>query len=218
MSASAGLSLRRLGLAALLAGWTVGCESVPGTTTAYQVQETVEIGPLLASQIERERSSALGNAPSLHLIFPANEVCRALLRVEAAVEYAPSGLMGSVTRGDASCEAIGIASPEKWRDRRPRPQLPIGGDRAQASFRAIRDTPNFALVRGRFPLASLVGWVGGSDTVALLPKTDACAGVIDAGVATIVYKAAGKYALTLDGSGPCPIRGFVQPSPTFDAR
>jgi hypothetical protein len=195
-----------------LVAWLLsGCVSTPGTTSAHQVQEVVPIGPLLAARIERPSTGVLATDPSLRLIFPNDDTCARILVLEAGVDWAPSGLTGEVRRDGSACPAIGIASLREWRDRRPRPRLGIGGDRGQATYRIVLDTSNFAIVRGRFPLANLLGWVGGQDTVALIPKTPECRKALERTAATIEYRATGPVALALLADGRCPIQGFVRP-------
>ena len=61
-------------------------------------------------------------------------------------------------------------------------------------------------------LAGLLGWAGGEDTLALVPRSDVCAPVLERGVASMEYRASGRLVLTLVGNaGQCPLHGFARP-------
>jgi hypothetical protein len=84
--------------------------------------------------------------------------------------------------------------------------------RAQASLREelYRDD-ELVLVKGRFPLASYVGWSGGSSTIAVLPVGGVCEAPIRDGVASLEYRDSGDRVLSLVTSdGLCSLIGLVK--------
>ena len=79
-------------------------------------------------------------------------------------------------------------------------------------FQVIFQDEAVILARGRFPLASTLGWTGSSDTVAVFPNTELCSVPLGRGVASMEYRTAGRYTLTLVSSGgQCPFHGLIQP-------
>ena len=179
---------------------------LPGVSTAYQVTLVVPRGPYLDAMLERERSS-------LRLFFPASDVCRRVVRVEAMLEYRATSVPGTVKNTQEECEAVGIGSLRFWRDRRPRQSRQVI-PRGNAEFRRVYQDSELTLVRGRFPYANQVGWAGGWDTIAALPRNAACDALVARGSASIEFRHAGPEAFRLVTSqGRCTIEGFLRPLP-----
>ena len=203
----------RIGLAVAL---VLGCggqgprmeepSGLPGVSTAYQVTLVVPRGPYLDAMLERESSS-------LRLFFAASDVCRRVVQVEAVVEYRATSVPGTVRNVQEECEAVGIGSLRFWRDRRPRQSRQVI-PRGNAEFNFFYQDSELTLVRGRFPYANQVGWAGGWDTIAALPRNAACDGLVARGSASIEFRHAGPEAFRLvTGEGRCTIEAFLRPLP-----
>ncbi len=150
---------------------------------------------------------------SLRFFFPNDDVCRKILRRNAEVVYVKRGPLGEV-KNDAGerCEPVGIASLRAWRDRsfRPRTQTPV--PRSHATFEVVHRDGELAYARGRFLLASLVGWTNVDDTIALLPDTKSCQKPIESGIGSMEFRYSGKVPYRIVAGGEdCPIVGFVRP-------
>ena len=179
---------------------------LPGVSTAYQVTLVVPRGPYLDAVLERESSH-------LRLFFPADDVCRRVVRVEAMLEYTATSVPGTVKNAQEDCDAVGIGSLRFWRDRRPRQSRQVI-PRGNAEFRKVYQDSELTFVRGRFPYANQVGWAGGWDTLAALPRNAACDGLVARGSASIEFRHAGPEAFRLvTGQGRCTIEGFLRPLP-----
>jgi hypothetical protein len=153
-------------------------------------------------------------APGLDLVSyaPADERCREVLAEELQVEYRSGGTGGATERAGLHCDAAGIGSLDEWRKRRPRPRTTSPVPSAPARFELIYEDEQIALVRGRFPLAGLLGWVGGDDSVAVIPNTPICQAPLRSGMATLQYFPAGRNVLALAApAGLCPIEGLLVP-------
>jgi len=161
--------------------------------------------------------ATLGVLPRpIRFFFPGDDACRALLLRETMVRYVSRGPLGVVMNaaGDR-CEPVGIASLREWRDRSSRRRTGTPVPRAQAAFEIVYRDGDLVFARGRFPLATLVGWSGADDTIALLPDDEGCRRPIDAGVATMEFRFSGQrpYRLVAGGDS-CPIVGFVRALPS----
>jgi hypothetical protein len=155
-----------------------------------------------------------GHGLTLRTFVPADEICSRVLEPGKVVDYIERGIAGRFERDDETCDAVGFGSPLIDRARRGRATslrtTPI--PRAQATFRIIFEDEEVILARGRFPLASTLGWTGSSDTIAAFPNTDLCRVPLENGVASMEYRAAGRRTLTLVSSnGQCPFQGLIQP-------
>jgi hypothetical protein len=161
--------------------------------------------------------ATLGVLPRpIRFFFPDDDTCRALLLRETKIRYVSRGPLGVVTNaaGDR-CEPVGIASLREWRDRSSRRRTGTPVPRAQATFEVVRRDGGLVFARGRFPLATIVGWSSADDTIALLPGDEGCRRPIEAGVATMEFRYSGQrpYRLVAGGDS-CPIVGFVRPLPS----
>jgi hypothetical protein len=151
----------------------------------------------------------------LRFLFPDEGACRTLLRPDSRVTYVRRGPLGELRNaaGDR-CEPVGIASLRAWRDRSVRPRTATPVPRAQATFRIVHRDGELAFARGRFPLATLVGWTGAEDTIALIPDDESCRAPLEAGVASMEFRFSGRVPYRLvTGRESCPIVGFVRPLP-----
>ncbi len=191
----------------------VGCVSVPGSAPSYRVAEVSRIGPLIQARLDWTSDLAkISSDAEITLLFPAGEVCDRLLVVGTEAEYLARGIAGTVRVGKETCASVGIASPREWRDRRPRPRGSAPLPRAQATYRVVLRVGDMAILRGRFPLASLIGWAGGVDTLALLPTTGQCTALLDETVDSMGYRPGGPIAVALVSSdGLCELQGFARP-------
>ncbi len=157
----------------------------------------------------------IGPQPGLRFFFPSDETCRGILYEEARVIYVRRGSLGRVEGPDGTmCSAVGIASLREWRDRGPRPRIDRPLPRSPVSFRVVYRDDDLVFARGRFPLASQVGWARGEDTIALLPTGEACKASIESGVGSMEFRSSGRVPFQIVSGGQnCPIVGFVLPLP-----
>lgn len=156
-----------------------------------------------------------GHGLTLRTFVPANDVCRHVLEPDAVVDYVERGIAGRFEREGESCDAVGFGAPLINRARRGRdPTLrtsPI--PREQATFQVIYQDEEVILARGRFPLASALGWTGSSDTIAVFPNTAVCRVPLEKGVASMEYRPAGRQTLSLVSTdGQCAFLGLIQPT------
>jgi hypothetical protein len=178
-----------------------------GTSLEMSVVRVIPRGPYLEVWL---------HAPGLDLVSyaPADASCPRVLAEAQQIAYRSGGTGGSFERAGARCDAAGIGSLVEWRDRRPRPGGRSPVPSAPARYRVVYRDEEVALARGRFPLAGLVGWVGGADTVAAIPNTAACQEPLASGEASMLYYPAGREVLALASErGPCPIVGLLAPRP-----
>lgn len=180
---------------------------LPGVETEYRVSAVVERGPYLDALLARPGSDPL------RFFFPADDGCRAVVRVESHVAYSAETIPGIVRNANGECGSVGLGSLRVWRDRRGRQSrrvLPTGN----ASYRVVYQDHDLTLVRGRFPYANQIGWAGGWDTLASLPRGAACDALAVRGNATIEFRVAGPEPYRLiSGPEPCPIDAFLKPLP-----
>ncbi len=204
---------RTSALAALLVLALISCQGpvgkqlaprLPGARTAVEVTNVTARGAYLDAVL-------LAETFRLRFFFPANEVCERVLRAEGMAEYSSRGPLGQVHSGELICEPVAIASLPAWRDRRPRRSgSPV--PRATARFEVIWADEEITLVRGRFPLAGQIGWTGGDDSIAVIPRTEACRDPVARGVASLEFYRRGPKAYELvSNAGRCPVIGFVLP-------
>jgi hypothetical protein len=184
--------------------WELG---VPGYGMELLVVYVEERGPYLDAGL-------IGHGLDLRTFVPANDVCRAVLNTEDPVTYVERGVAGGFDRAGLSCDAVGYGDPLIRGARQPRSRK--RGDsvvpRAQATFRTLHEDAEVVLLRGRFPLASRIGWSGADDSVVAVENDARCRGPVESGVASMEYRQAGRNTLSLVGvGGPCRIQGLIQP-------
>jgi hypothetical protein len=179
---------------------------LPGVKTPFSVARVVERGGFLDTTLQ-------GKAGTLRVFAPANEACAAVLAPEASVGFVSEGPGGKLDRDGQQCRTAGRGSLEEWRARRNRPgDLQTVIPRAQATYRVVHRDAEGAFLRGRFPLANLVGWSEGGDTIAVVPDTEPCREALESGVGSLEYRPVGAPVLALVASrGLCPIEGLIQP-------
>jgi hypothetical protein len=137
--------------------------------------------------------------------------CREIVTGGSGANFSPRGRGGTLSRGELSCSPAGILNLSEWRKtggRRPGEVVP----RAQATYRVETRADGIALARGRFPLVSRLGVVGGQDIIAVVSDDEACAAVLSSQTASMEFRSSGRNPLTLlAGPKPCPMIGIVFP-------
>ena len=199
----------RIALVALLA--LLGCISERsqyqlGFDTSLVVTRVVPRGDFLEATLH-------GEAGTLRLFVPPSETCRRVLAPEAAVRFESEGT-GRVTREGERCDAAGIGPVEELRRRRgdPTSLTTTAIPRAQASYRVVYEDADVVFLRGRFPLAHLVGWSGGDDSIAVVAPAGECRELASRGVASLELRPRGEPTLALVGArGLCPIEALIRP-------
>lgn len=182
--------------------WQAG---IPGTATPFTVTRARIVNGYLEAWIT-------GPAAELHTFTPPSEDCMQVLRPEQHVDYVATTAYGRFTHEGVGCDAIGIGSLRQWRDRRPSQTTVVMSPRAQADFRVDYEGEDQIFLRGRFPLARLVGFVSLDDVMAVVPNQPACRQAIQGGVASMQYYQSGPQVLALlAGDQLCPITGLIQP-------
>jgi hypothetical protein len=177
----------------------------PFGATDLSVNAVSVQGPYLLADVS-------GRKEQLRLMAPITPACTSVLQPEGRVRYRKSGVFGRVERDGETCDPVGIASLEQWRNRQPRRRSAQMVPRATARFSPLAETETHLLVRGRFPLASRVNIPAGFDLVALLPASDVCRAVVARGQASIEFRPAGRDPFRLlSGSDACVIEGFAMP-------
>jgi len=225
-AARASSAFRRGAARALVVPWlvsalgvaAVGClgprntfqSGLPGSETPFSVTSVRPLAGVLDVTLA-------GPAASLRTFVPPGEACLTVLQPEATVQYRSAGPYGSFVRDGETCEAIGLGSLAQWRDRRPSQTKVVMSPRAQARFRVVQRGPDEILLRGRFPLAGLVGFVGLDDSLAVVPNDAACRRAVESGVASMQYYQQGPDVLALlSGDQLCPITGLIRPPSAQD--
>jgi len=151
--------------------------------------------------------------PRYRFFLPNDAACAALFAGEAAVFYANTGPFGQLSTEATRCDPVGILSLAEWRDRGPRRQTRAVIPRSRAELReVIYADDDLTLVRGRYPLASEIGFMGGGDSIVAIPRVEECRGVPESGQASMEFRPAGRNPYTLiNGNMRCPVLGFIQP-------
>ncbi len=178
----------------------------PFSGTDLSVKSVALLGPYLLVEVA-------GRKEQLRLLTPASPECARVLQSEAEVRYQRAGHFGRLEREGESCDAVGVASLEAWRNRQPRRRASVQGvPRATARFALVGETEQNLLVRGRFPLASEIRVPSGADLVAVLPANEACRTAVARGQASLEFRAAGRDPFRLlVGRDACVIEGFAMP-------
>lgn len=139
--------------------------------------------------------------------------CSGLRGAPGELRYANAGVLGRLDRGDLRCEPLGILSLKEWRSRRGRANRePI--PRARADWTVIHRDAELVLARGRFTLASQLGFPGGVDSVAIFAVDPVCEATIDRGVGSLEFRNGGQDVLVIVGERQrCPLLGIARPLP-----
>jgi hypothetical protein len=179
---------------------------LPMTSLPAHVNDVSERWNYLESEIQLQPDLAI------RFLFPTTAACREVLQAGADVQYRRVDFMGTVDRGQASCNPVGTLSVAEWIDRIYQPKLsPSPRDRVDFTV-AHRDEKR-AYVRGDFQLAAVVTRVGaGYDMIAIVEPGPACDAVLAEGSAYLEYARRGADPFTFHhGEQVCPVRGFAQP-------
>jgi len=211
-------SLRIGALLLTLLSVTAGCNpsrnlflaGLPGVETRFRVVDVDERYGLLDVHL-----MGVGHDTRLRTFLPARPDCRAVVADrERVVRFESTGPAGALASDGAACDAVGIGSLADWRARRPDP-VGLGATpipREPASWRRVYADEETILLRGDFPLASLVGWTYVGDAIAVLPNRPPCREVAERQAGSLEYHPSGRPVLALVGDGgDCPIEGLVQP-------
>ncbi|MGI9431370.1 MAG: hypothetical protein ACR2PQ_04110 [Myxococcota bacterium] len=182
--------------------WEFGRGMTDMTVTSSTIR-----GPYLDAVVE-------GEGVTLRSFTPASAACSEILRADATVDYVERG-WGLFRRGELECHAVGIAEP--WL---ARTQTTRSGQlshrtipRTHAHFSTLFEDADVIMLRGRFPLARLVGWAGTADTVAVIAQAEGCRPSME-GIARMEYRPTARITLSLVGAnGLCRIEGLIQPPP-----
>jgi hypothetical protein len=185
---------------------------VPGSRVEMNVARATPRFGILDTELH-------GAGWTLHTYLPASARCQRVVAGETGVAYLSSGPYGTLLRGNERCAAIGIGSLREWRNRRPRSAS--GGaaviPSAQASYRRVFEDEEVVFLRGNFPLASLLGFAGLGDTIAVVPRVAVCQRAIESTTSTLEFFHAGRNVLTLSSAdGRCNILGLVRPPAPAD--
>ncbi|MDH3684815.1 MAG: hypothetical protein OEP95_01245 [Myxococcales bacterium] len=139
-------------------------------------------------------------------LFPANGDCAALITPDSPVTYTPGGLWGRFHGPDGTeCEPAGVGNLD--RRRRSRRQGEVTPS-SPARWEVVHRDDEMFLLRGRFELATRVGFAGTHDLVAMVANDDVCRPVAESGASSLVYRPSGTRAFTL---GRCPVLAFATP-------
>jgi hypothetical protein len=212
------ISRRSYGRAALALSVLVGMGSactwdtvvaragLPGTRVAAEISDLSVRGSYLDARV-----SAGGFR--YRLFFPNLPECGELLREADGLVYTWRGIAGRISNEQSSCDAVGVLSLREWRDRQPRrSREPL--PRSSARFEVIFSDDDLIQLRGRFPLASQLGFSGTGQLIAVLPKEEACERFLSSRTASMEFRASGPVPLTLlSGRQRCPVLGLAQPLP-----
>jgi hypothetical protein len=190
-----------------IAGDKTGFDSgAPAVTSKMKVSSLRTRGPYLEAQLSLEGTNLQAYT------LPGGD-CEQVLQPDTEIEYLDSGPMGVYKKGDLRCQQMGVGNLILWRDRNRRAaSAPVL--RQQANFKTLYTDDEITMLRGRFPLASAVGFTGALDIVVVVGDSKECEGPIESGVASMEYRGKGKRPLTLVGkSGLCLIQALIQPPP-----
>ena len=168
--------------------------------------------------------ATLSGSPEVRFLFPDQGPCAEILKPEAAVEYWARGRFGEISNPDPEgkpCSPLGVGHLETWRNAGPRPvSYGPGGPlpRKTARFQEIWRDEAEIFLRGRFPLASWIGFRSDA-VVAVLPNQGHCRGAIADGEATMEYRYSGTPAFSLMMKPPahCAIRAFCHPARSLNS-
>jgi hypothetical protein len=202
--------MNRLGYAAAGVAGALFLSACNLSRTAYQMGFDTE---LLVTRVESRGgyldATLRGEAGTVRVFAPATEECRSALAPEERVQFESVGA-GRVSRDGAQCDAAGFGPLEELRRRRGHP---VGRaiPREQADWRVVHQDDETIFLRGRFPLANLVGWAGGDDTIAVVPSTPACRTLAEREVGSLEYRSHGDTLALVADDGLCPLEALIRP-------
>ena len=200
---------RRLKIRAGVVGFALGlalagCSLLPNARP-WMVHDVTQHGGYIVAAITRDRET-------LGFYFEPTPDCAAMLQEDGALFYRKRGPLGTLEQDDRACVPLGIGRIRSWVLRRNRPRnLPILPS-LPATFREITRNSEVVLVRGNFPLASLVFFAGGRDAVAFLPNIEVCQRYIEQGGGAMQYRRSSQEVVWLgSASARCQILGLARP-------
>ncbi|MGI9432607.1 MAG: hypothetical protein ACR2PQ_10355 [Myxococcota bacterium] len=140
-------------------------------------------------------------------LFPANGDCRDVITPDAPVTYVPGGLWGSFHGPDGTeCLPVGVGNLDRRRrSRREGEVMPS----SPARWEIVHRDDEVFLLRGRFELATRVGFAGTHDLLAMVANDDVCRPIAESGASSLVFRPSGSRAFSL---GRCPVLAFATPS------
>ncbi len=199
----------------LIAAALLGCQSSPDyplspglsdMRTGMTVVSSRPLGPYLEATLDMS-----GKTINAYVI--PSQACSDVFTAGQQIEYVDNGPQGIYRHGDARCQGMGVGNLIVWRNRSEHSTTELAPT-SQVAFRVIHKDAEYALLRGQFPGANLIGFTGDNDLVAVIPVTGECERIPHRRVATMQYQEAGSPAYALMGpSGLCVIQGFAQPPP-----
>lgn len=177
--------------------------SRPRTTQTVAVSDVSERAGCLEATLATE-------VPLRFYFSAASESCRALLVDGSQVEYRGGGAFGEVAGSAGDCLAEGTACLRKWHDRQSR-RMVHGKARVIARFQKTYEDDSVLVIRGRLPLATVLGLIA-DDLVAILPARAECRAVAESGEAFMNYeRSVGPVFSLTSAETRCEFLGLAQP-------
>lgn len=138
--------------------------------------------------------------------------CTRMLVEGKTIQWARTEPFGPLTDAEGRCPVVGLGDLEAWRNARGRASTstrPIQSSRTRYTI-VYRDE-EYLYAQGGFSIIGLLGWRPGTDQViALLPRTEVCAGADRNGFASVEFRIAGTPAFAVvTRNGLCPISGIL---------
>jgi len=212
--------LARTVLAAVLLGsLTAGCKSLTGSPKNPFTPETLYV--VVLTERGGYLDAHLSGNPEMRMLFPSTGPCAEFLKPEAQVSYSLRGRYGQLINPDPKgkpCIPMGVGNLHVWRNKGPRPDPYLTGSplpRRTARFTEIHRDEADLFLRGRWPLASWVGFARSDDIVAIIPNIENCRRAAADGKATMEYRYSGEpaFAIMMQPPAKCPIEAFAIPLP-----
>lgn len=138
--------------------------------------------------------------------------CTRMLVEGKTIQWARTEPFGPLTDAEGRCPVVGLGDLEAWRNARGRASTstrPIQSSRTRYTI-VYRDE-EYLYAQGGFSIIGLLGWRPGTDqAIALLPRTEVCAGADRNGFASVEFRIAGTPAFAvITRDGLCPISGIL---------
>ncbi len=180
---------------------------VPFTETTMSVGRVIERGYWLEVTLLSPQLNRL-------FYFARDEPCRQVLEQGSEISYRRTGGFGFVEKGELRCDVAGIGQLRLWRDSRGRPGT--GASRARprrrANYRSFWSDEEIVMLRGDFPLATMIGWPRADDTIAVFKREERCSRTLERGSAFIEFNPNGPSPLILvQEGGGCALQGLIRP-------